>query len=229
MAKTAILVDGGFFRKVGKNLFDYKTPEEFAKILHSYCCRHLQQKKYNHSDKKDRTYNELYRIFYYDCAPMKKNVYHPFLQKNIDFSQEPTYRWMDRFLTSLKTQRKVALRLGELSKQAYFTLTEQAAKDLFRNKNLDTVNLDSFYLVSTQKGVDMKIGIDIASLAYKRLVDQIVLISGDSDFVPAAKLARTEGIDFILDPMWQQIRPNLDEHVDGIYTRVDKRVKKKDE
>ena len=32
-----------------------------------------------------------------------------------------------------------------------------------------------------QKGVDLKIGIDIASLAYKKLVDQIVLISGDSD------------------------------------------------
>jgi uncharacterized LabA/DUF88 family protein len=32
-------------------------------------------------------------------------------------------------------------------------------------------------------------------------VQQIVLISGDEDFVPALKLARREGIDFILDPM----------------------------
>ena len=50
-----------------------------------------------------------------------------------------------------------------------------------------------------QKGVDMRIGLDIASLANKKLVDQIVLIAGDSDFVPAAKHARREGIDFILD------------------------------
>jgi uncharacterized LabA/DUF88 family protein len=42
------------------------------------------------------------------------------------------------------------------------------------------------------------------------------LISGDSDFVPAAKLARREGIDFILDPMGQVIRDDLSEHVDGI-------------
>ncbi len=29
----------------------------------------------------------------------------------------------------------------------------------------------------------MRIGLDIASLAYKKQVNQIVLISGDSDFV----------------------------------------------
>ena len=62
----------------------------------------------------------------------------------------------------------------------------------------------------------MKIGIDIASLAYKHQVDQIILISGDSDFVPAAKLARREGIDFILDPMWADIKEDLYEHIDGL-------------
>ena len=67
-----------------------------------------------------------------------------------------------------------------------------------------------------QKGVDMKIGLDISSLAYNKSVDQIILIAGDSDFVPAAKLARREGIDFILDPMWNHINPDLYEHIDGL-------------
>lgn len=67
-----------------------------------------------------------------------------------------------------------------------------------------------------QKDVDMKIGIDIASLAYKHLVDQIILISGDSDFTPAAKLARQEGIDFILDPMGHTINSSLLEHIDSL-------------
>ena len=63
----------------------------------------------------------------------------------------------------------------------------------------------------------MKIGVDIASLSLKRFVDKIVLISGDSDFVPAAKLARREGIDFVLDPMHSEhIEPNLYEHIDGL-------------
>lgn len=66
----------------------------------------------------------------------------------------------------------------------------------------------------------MKIGIDIASLAYKHLVDQIILISGDSDFVPAAKLARREGIDFLLAPMTATIKPSLHEHIDGLLNRT---------
>ena len=46
-------------------------------------------------------------------------------------------------------------------------------------------------------------------MAFKRQVRQIIiLVAVDSDFVPAAKLARREGIDFILDPMWA--RTNAD-------------------
>lgn len=41
-------------------------------------------------------------------------------------------------------------------------------------------------------------------------------ISGDSDFIPTAKLARREGIDFILDPMWNHVDPMLLEHIDGL-------------
>lgn len=63
-----------------------------------------------------------------------------------------------------------------------------------------------------------RIGLDIASLAFKRLVRRIVLVTGDSDFVPAAKHARREGIDVILDPMWQQISSDLFEHIDGMKT-----------
>ncbi len=68
----------------------------------------------------------------------------------------------------------------------------------------------------TQKGVDIKIGLDIASLSIKKMVTQIILISGDSDFVPATKTARREGVDFILEPMWNPINPNLHEHIDGL-------------
>ena len=62
----------------------------------------------------------------------------------------------------------------------------------------------------------MRIRLDIASLAYKKQVGQIVLFAGDADFVPAAKLARRKGIDFILDPKWQRIAEDLQEHIDGL-------------
>jgi len=73
-----------------------------------------------------------------------------------------------------------------------------------------------------QKGVDMRIGVDIAALALKKQADTLVLVSGDSDFVPAAKLARREGIDFILDPLWQQINADLFEHIDGLQSGLHK-------
>jgi len=76
-----------------------------------------------------------------------------------------------------------------------------------------------FVLSVEQKGVDMKIGLDISSIAFKHQADQIILISGDSDFVPAAKQARGEGIDFILDPMWATIKPDLFEHIDGLASK----------
>ena len=67
-----------------------------------------------------------------------------------------------------------------------------------------------------QKGVDMRIGLDIASIALKKQADTMILVTGDSDFVPAAKLARREGVEFILDPLWQKVSDQLYEHVDGI-------------
>ncbi|MDD0813817.1 NYN domain-containing protein [Curvibacter sp. HBC28] len=67
-----------------------------------------------------------------------------------------------------------------------------------------------------QKGVDMRIAIDIASLTLKKQAGTIVLVAGDSDFVPAAKLARREGMEFILDPLWQSINDDLFEHIDAL-------------
>lgn len=86
-----------------------------------------------------------------------------------------------------------------------------ALRDLWLSLDSSSVSLGL-----KQKGVDMRIGVDIASLALKKHVDTIVLIAGDSDFVPAAKLARREGIDFILDPLWQKVNADLFEHIDGL-------------
>lgn len=77
-----------------------------------------------------------------------------------------------------------------------------------------------------QKGVDMRIGLDIASITLKRLASTVVLVAGDADFVPAAKLARREGVQFILDPLWQSVADDLFEHIDGLQT-VLKRPEKK--
>ena len=81
--KTAILVDGGFYRKRAAYLWGKKTPEQRASELRAYCSAHLKhEQKYD-----DRG---LYRIFYYDCPPLGKTVYHPLLKRGIDFRHSET-------------------------------------------------------------------------------------------------------------------------------------------
>lgn len=210
--KTAILVDGGFYRRRAQIILGDTDAKTRADELINYCRRHLKLHGENN--------NDLYRIFYYDCPPASKNLYHPFLKKQIDLSKTDLYIWMNQFLDELKKKRKVAIRLGKLAEeQACYTIRTDIVKKLYNgNKNFADLTEQDFCLNIDQKGVDMKIGLDIASMAYKKQVDQIVLISGDSDFVSAAKLARREGIDFILDPLGAPIKPDLFEHIDGLRT-----------
>ncbi len=219
MVRTAILVDGGFYRKRANYLWKKKTAKDRAKELYSYCQAHLEDEHQKRS---------LYRIFYYDCPPIEKEIYHPLLKKNIKLEETELFAWSNEFLEELKKKRKVALRLGELSGySASYSLKPELTRRLLSGEMTvsDITNRD-LTLDIKQKGVDMKIGLDIASLSYKKQVDQIILIAGDSDFVPAAKLARREGIDFILDPMWATIKPNLYEHIDGLQSQWGKPDKK---
>jgi hypothetical protein len=113
--------------------------------------------------------------------------------------------------------RKVALRLGELHDGTQWLLRAEPTKRLLKREiTVDQLTEHDVVYDTTQKGVDIKFGIDIASLAYKRLVERVVLITGDADFVPAAKLARREGLDVVLDPLWNHISPSLHEHIDGL-------------
>lgn len=214
--KVAILVDGGFYRKRTEKVKGHMSPQQFADELYSYCTRHLYDKR----TKKDKTRHELHRIYYYDCPPLEKKINHPYDQELIDFSKSPMKKWTDEFFNIFSHKRKVALRLGELNeKVAHYNLKPAVAKRLInRSATIDQVEKNDFVFNVQQKGVDMKIGLDILSLALKHQVDQIVLIAGDSDFVPAAKMARREGIDFILDPLGHTIKDSLSLHIDGLRT-----------
>lgn len=221
MGKTAIMVDGGFYRKQANYLFGVKTPEQRADELIEYCHRHLKESRGKNSQP---IYKDLYRIFYYDCYPSEKTIYNPLTQRSVNLKNSDLYSWSNNFFTELSKKRKVALRMGELlESSAGYTLKQEALKKLCKKSiTIDDLTENDFQLDIQQKGVDMRIGLDIASLAHKGLVDQIILIAGDSDFVPAAKYARREGIDFILDPMWHTIKDNLNIHIDGLNVKTHK-------
>ena len=215
--KTAILVDGGFYRLRAKKLAGEKTPKERADELERYCLDHLHDKYEKRA---------LYRIFYYDCAPVEKgvNVYNPLTQRSENLGESENGKWMQAFLAELKHKRKFAVRLGRLGTKdggaISYNLKPEVTKELLNgSKTISDLKQTDFKLNLLQKGVDMRIGVDISSIAFKQQVNQIILIAGDSDFVPAAKQARREGIDFILDPMGNQIADDLHEHIDGIRTQ----------
>jgi uncharacterized LabA/DUF88 family protein len=207
---TAILIDGGFFVKRFRRIEPHNeyNAERAADSAFRWALSHLKQG----TEKRN-----LYRIFFYDCPPIEKKMHNPISGKCIDFGKTDEAVFRKSLHELLRHKRKVALRLGHLSEMATWTASPECIEDLLKGKKTraDLTAEDLFPNVR-QKGVDMRIGIDISSLALKHQVDQIVLIAGDADFVPAAKLARREGIDFVLDPMWSGVPSNLNEHVDGI-------------
>jgi len=205
---VAVLIDGGFFLKRYSNLYqgaESHTPEKIAWHIYKAALKHVAP---NH---------ELYRIFYYDCIPFGKIAHNPISKKAIDFSRTEIYKQRLALFEELKKKRKLALRLGHIKNSGSWQIYPAKVKALLKGEISfsDLKENDVFYEMR-QKGIDMKIGIDIASLALKKQVNQIVLISGDEDFVPASKLARREGIDFILDPLWNHIDARLFEHIDGL-------------
>jgi uncharacterized LabA/DUF88 family protein len=215
--KIAIMVDGAFFLKRAKYFWGSQNPQAMADILYKYCKSHVRHAKTEHSEGVD-----LYRIFYYDCPPANIKIHHPITNAFIRYGESTSANWRNAFHNELKQKRKVALRLGRIDEEnPSWTISGQTTKDLCSGKiNVCDLEERDVRLDFRQKGVDMRIGLDIASITFKQQANQIILISGDSDFVPAAKLSRREGIDFVLDSMKQRIKDDLFEHIDGLYTEV---------
>ncbi|MCE7915147.1 MAG: NYN domain-containing protein [Nitrosomonas sp. PRO4] len=217
--KSAILVDGSYFIKRYRMLYpdwQQKSEKQVARDLYGGLLRDLR-----YVNRKIINKRELYRIFYYDCPPLEKRVENPVTKKGFTFARTREALFRKQFHQELKCLRKVALRLGRIADDGHWIIRPEITKDLLAKKiTVDNLTEKDVKYEARQKGVDMKIGLDISSLAYKKAVDQIILIAGDSDFVPAAKLARREGIDFILDPMRNNINHDLHEHIDGLISHT---------
>ncbi|WP_457569355.1 NYN domain-containing protein [Desulfurobacterium sp.] len=111
--------------------------------------------------------------------------------KGKDLTNTPTYHLATRFMENIAKQDLVALRKGKL-------------------KCIDGTPV--------QKQVDMLVGLDIAHLSYLRLVDRIFLVSLDSDFIPAIRIARLNGIQVII-PAFSPVQypeRELQEHADFV-------------
>ncbi len=182
MEKVAFIVDGGFFvKKYKEKNKKYPTADDVEKYI---------QKIFDYIKKNSTDKVEIYRVFYYDCPPLNNlskseirknkptNITNENI-KNICSSFTKNYKTIKKFHDSMKRKDFFALRMGQLKIQGWWP---------------NQTNPNYAKLKIRQKGVDMRIGLDIASITAKKLCTKLVLISGDIDMIPAMKTARKEGV-----------------------------------
>lgn len=163
---------------------------------------------------------ELFRFYYYDCPPYEDKLEHPISRITTDYSQEKFTSARKKFLAELVKMNFVAFRKGVVSFDGWqikqSTLKEALTRAAATPPESVSLKSEDVMPKFTQKRVDMNIGLDVAWLASKRLVDRIILITADSDFIPAMKFARREGVQIVLVPMEGYAKADLIEHADII-------------
>ncbi len=221
-----MLIDGGFFLKRLPTLYPSMSRHdapEVAQRLNWLIGNHLE-----HINKVASAANKfalLHRSFYYDARPYEKQAQYPVSKAPLNYNTSDEAVFRRALFEELRKMPNMALRLGEVRKDSgrSWVLGRKAQNDLLAaRKTASELTDDDFSPALRQKGVDMRLGIDMTSLSLKKQVDTIVLVTGDSDFVPAAKFARREGVRIILDPLWQKVDASLFEHIDGMKSGLPK-------
>lgn len=193
MRKTAVIVDGGYFTKSYTRVYK-KFPSgggvwSYVKRVHSYL---------NHEIPGGKT--EIFRVFFYDCRPLSRKITNPVDKRVLDLSTTEQFRSNQKLQSQLICQPLICLRLGDLMPPSEgwrgWSVKQESLKRLATEKV--TIEAKDIAPSIKQKGVDMRIGLDIAHLAVKRLCDRLILISADTDMIPAMKLARKEGLQVFL-------------------------------
>lgn len=183
--KIAILIDGGFLRVAAKKAKKNYDPDFIEKFAHT--CKAPDE--------------SIFRILYYDCAYYSGKVKLPVSGTDHEFKAN------DAWLHALSHKDLFAVRRGVLKFRGFRPKKTPVAPA--------TVTDADFEPIFEQKGVDMRIGLDIASYSDNHAVDRIVLVSGDTDCVPALKYGRKAGLQTVLiEPPKSKLAPELFAHVD---------------
>lgn len=180
--RYAVLVDGSFMLyRLGARFGPGRFPEAADVVAE---CEALQRHELLRG-------SELLRILFYDARPYAEKVHD--LQAGVEhpLDRTETFRRRRSLLSQLELAPNFALRLGELSYES-FTLDRARAARLLKEGR--EPRRDDLRLRLSQKGVDLRIGLDIARFAFRDRVDALVVVTGDSDFISAFKFARREGV-----------------------------------
>lgn len=196
MAKPlyAILLDGGFLTKKRQQKLSRQATADDIEAE----CQRLQGLAY-FAD------YELLRIYYYDAFPSGERLKTPVSRTDLDLGTTPRFRLSQVLYDQLVLKPQFALRMGQVNLSPNkWIIKPRVAKELLRATR--PLTDADFSLDLSQKGVDMRVGMDMARLALREMVRAIVVVTGDSDFVPAFKFVRREGVKVYLEPMGHNVR-----------------------
>ncbi|AXK83803.1 NYN domain-containing protein [Pseudolabrys taiwanensis] len=154
----------------------------------------------------------LLRVYFYDAPPASGRLTNPLDGTALDLGSHPHYRANVALQQGLEMQPDFALRQGDTAVHGW-ALGNAAMQNLAKNGARTLAAADLVPNIE-QKGVDLRIGLDIARLSLGKLVDIIVVVTGDSDMVPAFKFARREGVRVYLDHLGHGVKRALKAHVD---------------
>ncbi len=166
--KIAIMLDGGHCRVCAKKAGKNYDPNLIEKIG-------LNCVPKDH---------EIHRILYYDCAPFSGTTKLPVSGKKKEFIGG------DAWLIELARKNLFAVRRGELKFRGYMLKNIPVTPSSLKDTDFEA----SF----EQKGVDMRIGLDMAIFSDNKSVDIIALATNDTDCIAAMKHARRSGLQVAL-------------------------------
>lgn len=177
--RYAILIDGGYLKEIlKKSLGQWPKAKDIRDVADK-----IQK------DPLLKDIKELLRVYYYDAPPLSKEVKNPLDGTKTDYSKLPGYKAGKKYLESLCSYPDFAVRQGVLQQHNW------VLKD-FSKASGGTMSVTATDIKPEikQKGVDLRIGLDVATMAIRGTVDTIVMVTGDTDLMPALKLARKEGL-----------------------------------
>jgi len=199
-SRFAILLDGAFVIKKFENLKRrFPTAQDIQRL-----CDGIMQLDALHA-------RELLRIYFYHAQPAEGVLVNPIDKSKLDLACSEIKSQHRRLLDSLELHPNFALRLGELVTRDWRIGPKALAELRIRPRMIEARD---FVPNISQKGVDLRIGLDIARLSLRRLVDIVVVVTGDSDLVPAFRFARREGLRVYLDHLGHGVSRSLRAHAD---------------
>ncbi len=204
-ARYAILLDGGFVTK--KLQEKLKEPPKADDVV-SLCTEISANDELQHY--------ELLRTYFYDAPPSQETVQYPVSRTTYPLATTERAKHAQSLYDQLELRPGFALRMGETR------LTPQKWK--LKPRSVEQISREprpledrDFVLDINQKGVDIRIGLDMARLALRDMVRAVVVVTADSDFVPAFKFVRREGVKVMLSTLGHKgARRELKAHADFV-------------